>query len=228
MSQILEPSKPEGFLLLTLQNVELQASYIQPQVQTGPLALECITIPVSQTDYETASQLGSQTAENQRDVWLVLRVNQFEAPLSATDPILHSRYNRAYTFTTGNGVFTVTLPQGYSSSEEEDIETFEVLLAQYGVLQEVDPKKAGDGAEDLTGRLVLVDEDNGEVVGTLGDQFAIREDPNVGKSEKDPVMFEIPDDGAAIYVQPVSAEEQDFIFRGATFIRYGLYVLRMF
>ncbi|KAG8898544.1 hypothetical protein FRB99_007375, partial [Tulasnella sp. 403] len=140
----------EGFLLITIQNVRLSAPFYRPAEQTGLLALECVTIPVSQTDNTPFAADGKP----QRDVWLVLRVNQFELPLSATEAIRHSRLNRTFTFKAPEGLVMVTLPAPINSADSEDLETFEVLLAQYGVLQETDPPKAGSGDDrDLKGRL---------------------------------------------------------------------------
>ncbi|KAG8898542.1 hypothetical protein FRB99_007373 [Tulasnella sp. 403] len=171
----------EGFLLITIQNARLSAPFCRPAEQTGLLALECVTIP------------------------LVLRVNQFELPLSATETIRHSRLNRTFTFKAPEGLVMV-------------------LLAQYGIPQETDPPKAGSGDDrDLKGRFVLVDEDDGEVVGTLGEQFSIREAQNVAENDKAPVIIDIPEEGQhTIYVQSINPEEQDFILKSAQFVSRGL------
>jgi hypothetical protein len=50
--------------------------------------------------------------------------------------------------------------------------------------------------EDLRGRFVLINEDNGEVVGALDGSVRVHEDPSLGERghEKDPVVVELPDD----------------------------------
>lgn len=81
----------EGFLLLTLPNVKVSAPFASPPEQTGVLALECVTVPLAKTDpnfYITAA------GATDRDVWLVLKLNQFEVLLSPTEPIKHSRQVR--------------------------------------------------------------------------------------------------------------------------------------
>lgn len=115
----------------------------------------------------------------------------------------------------------LTLQPPSSIGDTEDLETFEVLLQQYGSLQEVDPSDSKrDDTKDLKGRLVLVDEDDGEIVGTLGDQFSIREDPDVSRGEKTPVVIEMPEEGEReIRVHAMDPEEQDFIIKSAQFIR---------
>ncbi|KAG8887633.1 hypothetical protein FRB99_004224, partial [Tulasnella sp. 403] len=76
---------------------------------------------------------------------------------------------------------------------------------------------------DLKGRLVLVDEDDGEVVGTLGEQFSIKEAQNVAENDKAPVIIDIPEEGQhTIYVQSINPEEQDFILKSAQFVSRGL------
>lgn len=79
----------------------------------------------------------------------------------------------------------------------------------------------GGDDRDLKGRLVLVDEDDGEVLGTLGDQFTIREDPNVAQDAKSPVVIEMPEEGQReLYVQRIDPNEQDLILKSAQFVRY--------
>ncbi|TDL14306.1 hypothetical protein BD410DRAFT_846150 [Rickenella mellea] len=91
-----------------------------------------------------------------------------------------------------------------------------------------DSKGAGPGLgdADLKGRLVLVDEDDGEVVGTLGDQFTITEDKGLREQgmEKDPVVVELPEDDAGrdVFVHAIPYEHQDVIMKGATLLSRGI------
>jgi spartin len=108
----------------------------------------------------------------------------------------------------------------------EDLESLEVLLSQYGILQETGSGGSTSGDKrptngDNKGRLVLVDEDNGAMLGTLGEQFNIREDPGLVSRghEKDPVVIEIPERGEQVYVHNISPDEQDWLLRSAGYIR---------
>ncbi|TDL20102.1 hypothetical protein BD410DRAFT_707337, partial [Rickenella mellea] len=104
----------QGFLLLALRDAQLSSSSLR---DTGTLCLECVTIPAYDAD---------------RDVWLVLHLNAFEMPLSPTSPMRYTRSSRTYTFKTAIGPITIQLPQPRSAADEEDIETLEVILSQYG------------------------------------------------------------------------------------------------
>ncbi|KAG9017089.1 hypothetical protein FRB90_001819 [Tulasnella sp. 427] len=220
------PAAAQGFLLLTLPNVKLSAPWANPSEQVGRLSLECVTIPIGQVDSNLVSSTptGTTSPANQRDVWLVLRIGNFEEPLSASDKIYHSRQRGTYTFKAPEGQFMVTLQPAANLADSEDLETFEVLLQQYGSLQEVDPSDSKrDDTKDMKGRLVLVDEDDGEIVGTLGEQFTIREDPGVSQGDKTPVVIEMPEEGdKEIRVHAMDPEEQDFILRSAQFISRGI------
>jgi spartin len=77
---------------------------------------------------------------------------------------------------------------------------------------------------DLRGKLVLVDEADGKVVGTLGEQYDIKEDDAlhaIGK-EKDPVIIDIPEDDHGrqeVVAHPIDYYEKDFIMKSASLIR---------
>ncbi|CCA73912.1 hypothetical protein PIIN_07865 [Serendipita indica DSM 11827] len=257
----------EGFLLLTISNAILTSTAFAHPVPTpivGTLSLECVTINVSDP--------------LERDVWLVLRVepplspvtNQphaghhgFEYPLPATQKIVLNRTENRYTMpVVSGGELTIRLPKGLTAAQKEDLETLEVLLAQYAVLHvQEGPVPDAHGAPgsrssptmsngmvhdadgDLKGRLVLVDEDNGQIVGTLGDQFEVREDAtlNMDGHEKDPVVVEIPDDEQwgtgrgwstgedgrprvqkQIFVHPITVDDSDWMSKTAGFLGRGI------
>ena len=160
------------------------------------------------------------------------------------------------------GELVLTLPSPKDAAEREDLETFEVILAQYAVLQRENtttplgvplgspgvpsPSTTGsriDAEADLKGRLVLVDEDNGQVVGLLDEHFNIREDEgmHVEGNEKYPVVVEIPaddddDDGPSvgrsgsgtpkvkreIFVHTIPVDDSDWISQTAGFLGYVL------
>jgi spartin len=207
----------EGFLLLTLPDSHLSSPSSHPPTQRGPLALECVTIPVASPQ--------ADAFPDGRDVWLILRVGSFEMPISPTQTIYHSRSKRTYLFSTPSSRrVTVTLPTAHDLSSEQDLETFEVLMAQYSVLQETDPDTGLDDG-DLKGRLVLVDEDDGQVLGSLAEEFNIKEDSRVhtkGK-EKDPVIVEFPEGNQDVYVRSVQPED-DWILRSADYVSYVYFV----
>ena len=68
---------------------------------------------------------------------------------------------------------------------------------------------------------MLVDENDGEYVGWLGDDVGVTEDPRVGQTGKDPVVVEISEDGKHLDVAPVQVEDEDMLMRGAGLVRCG-------
>jgi spartin len=228
----------EGFLLLTISNVTLSSTSPAnpiPYPLTGLLSLECVTLNV-------ADPL-------ERDVWLVLRIEPaqnstatvFELPLPSTQRAILSRPNHRYSLpmtSSGGGELILTLPAPNTTNQKEDVETLEVILAQYLVLQieeDAPPPFEGSSTDfnpdgDLKGRLILVDEDNGQVVGTLGEQFSLQEDASLRAegSEKAPVLVEIPDEedegsssqGARrpIFVHTIAVDDSDWVSKTAGFL----------
>lgn len=225
----------EGFLLLSIPNVTItstSAAHPLGQPLVGLLSLECITVNV-------ADPL-------ERDVWLILRVEPpknspvatFELPLPSTQRVLFSRSNNQYTLPMNDGGdLVLSLSPAITAAQKEDLETLEVILAQYLVLEIQDDGSATPGGSmanfspdgDLKGRLVLVDEDNGQVVATLGDQFDIREDQDLRArgSEKTPVVVELPDENdpvlgprvkREIFVHTISVDDNDWVSKTAGFL----------
>ncbi|CAE6454585.1 unnamed protein product [Rhizoctonia solani] len=215
----------EGFLLLTIPNCTLVTQ--DQRTQTGVLALECVTIPLPT---QTAFAGAAPDTRNERDVWLVLRLGSFETIISPIQTITHIRAQHQFTIPAEDGgSVTLTVPPPLTDAATEDLESFEVLLSQYGILRETGPGRSspgdkGSASGDNKGRLVLVDEDNGAMLGTLGEQFNIREDPSlVSKGhEKDPVVVEIPEHGEQVYVHNISPDEQDWLLRSAGYISRGI------
>ncbi|KAG8737389.1 hypothetical protein FRC10_008267 [Ceratobasidium sp. 414] len=212
----------EGFLLLTIPNCTLTTR--DGASQSGVLALECVTIPLHGA--QTAFSGAAPEANNERDVWLVLRLNSFETIISPTQAINHIRAQHQFAIPAEDGgVVSLTVPEPMTAAAVEDLESLEVLLSQYGVLRETGAGTAADkGTGDTKGRLVLVDEDNGAMLGTLGDQFEISEDPGLAAKgyEKDPVVVEIPEQGEQVYVHNIAPDEQDWILRSAGYISRGI------
>ncbi|KAG6907463.1 hypothetical protein DXG01_008847 [Tephrocybe rancida] len=199
-------STPEAFLLLTIPNTTISVSGTN---QTGTLHLECVTIQVPDTSNPT-----------NRDVYLVLRLGEFETPIDPSRVIqrTESQGHRTYLFHRTESdptelAVSLALPNGPAANPHllEDIGTFETILAQYAAdLQSAsvstdaktpitsDAKGSiGSGSYgDLRGQLVVVNEDNGEVVAQFdGTTFQLDEDPQLHEHghENDAVIIEVPD-----------------------------------
>jgi len=77
----------------------------------------------------------------------------------------------------------------------------------------------------MPGRLVLIDENNGEIIGELDSRLNINEDPSLSIQgrENDPVIIELPEDDTSLALaHAIPPEDQDWIIKSASFARYYL------
>lgn len=108
----------------------------------------------------------------------------------------------------------------------EDLDSFEVLLRQYGSIRPDDTALANVSAvpmgtkesaalpEEMRGRLVLVNQDNGEVVGQLDEELDVEADKGVASDNKNkPVVLDFGNEIAGyapkVKVQTVPEDELD-------------------
>ncbi|KAI0781426.1 hypothetical protein BD413DRAFT_505234 [Trametes elegans] len=263
---------PEAFILLHIPDVILTAAGVS---ESGTLALECVALAPNNDD-KTAPLAASISAED-RSLYLVLNLNSLELPLDPTHPISVQVANdgtRTYTFQSAaespaeqgsHSIYlTVPIPQRPDPHRAETIEAFDHILAQYAQVEGIPhdaPPEASVGAppstdgaaqEDLRGKLVLMDEESGEVVGELPDRVRIKEDPALARAEKGvdgepaPVLLELPPDvydaytgqgtsvvpyhapesdleeAREIFVSAIPPEDQDWITKSATFISQAI------
>jgi len=218
-------AQPEAFILLILQNANLVANQT---AYGGDLALECVTIP--------------QDSPDVRDVYLIVRLTPFESPLDPSVPVNCTIKDgiRRYSFLGGNNQ-TIELsfrdPPDIPATQHlrEDFETFDGILGQYSEFIYTDPQNShpqpntsfSEKFGDLRGHVVLVNEDNGEVVGELDNKIQILEDPTMNDKgrEKEPVIIEIPEeteDARTAFVRAVPPGEGDIITKSASLISYAI------
>lgn len=226
-------SAPEAFLLLSLPNTTLTTFGIN---QYGVLGLECVTIALPEGLRPSVS-----TAAD-RDVYLVLRHNSFEAPIDPARVIQRTDGPdvRTYTFRateTEPNDLVVAIAFSHSVPQLlEDLETFESILSQYADFRGPSTSYPSAphtfaGQEDLRGHLVLINQDNGEVLGELDHKYRVREDPTLGQRghEDDPVVIEIPVENLSgrdqdattmeMFVRTIPPDQQDWITKSATVVR---------
>ena len=161
---------------------------------------------------------------------------QYLKPVPGKDGITYS----AASSTVSTAYLLIVLPSPGSEADMEDLESFEVLLRQYKSLGVVDTAlanitapPAGSSsaplAEELRGRLMLVNEDNGEIMGELNQEFDVEEDKRLAAEDRNkPVVLNFGDvvDGFSptVKVQTVpEAELDDWMLRGAHELRYTLH-----
>lgn len=213
-----------------------------------PFSLECVPLPIpAEIGHQTANPFSpspSDPATPTHDFWLVLRVGPtFEMPLipQQESKPLHDTEGITYSVASPNvpnASLLIILPLPSSSTEMKDLESFEVLLRQYKslgpevtALANVSAPPLGSArgppmAEELRGRLMLVNEDNGEVVGELDQEFDMDEDTKLSEENRNkPVMLDFGEivNGyqPVVKVQTVPQDElDDWMLKGAHNIRW--------
>lgn len=228
----------EGFLLLSLPHATLKNS---THTFTECLYLECITIPTSKSPFPD------------RDVYLVLRISNLEIAIDPSRTIKSSvQHNtQIYTFhaTEQQERFEISVPLPHNDDTAQDLETFDHILSQYAhftsyqstlgfgadvkVDRSASPIPTANDYQDLRGKLVLINESDGQVVGELDNQFNIHEDPALthGLGPNDNVVLELPPDyeiGAPhtggsrareAFVRSVPPGERDILTNTASLVR---------
>ncbi|KAI9456681.1 hypothetical protein BJY52DRAFT_1204714 [Lactarius psammicola] len=241
----------EAYVLVTIPNATLTSP--SSGTLSGRIALEYITfsLPASASSAARDVLLVLRLGDDPDGV------SGFEAPLdparALTATVLPSGARRYVFHTTRDDAeFALVLPAPPEAAE--DVELFHSVLAGYAtdlrgagaaeaVLLPATPNGAhyypqarqqqvgaswGPEGEDLRGRFVLVNEDGGEIVGTLDGSIRVREDPSLGETghENDPVVVEIPEDvddtleglrNAEVLVRTVPHEDRDWMMRSALF-----------
>jgi spartin len=216
-------------------------------------------VPTS-SPFSSLSTSESQSAAPEEDFYLHLHLPpELDLPLPATTQIYHQppdsylipRWDIGYE----NGAFTrIEFPGiGQGKGYQEDVDTFETILAQCtAFLERAPPPKSarpksrrsksqkerpippydpstfkpgeayvpGSASSHAGGQIVLIDEENGSVVGELGEGFHVVEDSKMQSGSKgasirsfvqskltslDPVEITLPEDGSLnIGVAPAS------------------------
>ena len=211
-------------------------------------SLECISLPIPpEIGHQTANPFAPSPSDPivpTQDFWLVLRVGPtFEMPLIPGQELKPQPGNEGITYAVASPDCLKTslrliLPSPSSSADMEDLESFELLLRQYKCLGAEETALANVSApplgaattpgmaEELRGRLMLVNEDDGEVVGELDQSFDMDEDRNLaGEDRNKPVMLDFGEivDGysPSVKVRTVPQDElDDWMLKGAHNIRW--------
>ena len=188
----------------------------------GPQTLSLLMVPTS-SPVSGLSNAGPQSATPEEDFYLHLHLPpELDLPLPATTQIYHQppdsylipRWDVGH----DNGAFTrIEFPGiGQGKGSQEDVDTFETILAQCtAFLERAPPPRAarpksrrtksanmpippydpstfkpgeayvpGSASSHAGGQIVLIDEENGSVVGELGDGFQVVEDSKMQAGSK--------------------------------------------
>ncbi|CAG8949151.1 hypothetical protein HYFRA_00004773 [Hymenoscyphus fraxineus] len=213
----------------------------------GSQTLSLLMVPTT-SPFSSVPSADPQSQSPEEDFYLHLHLPPaLDLPLPATTQIYHqppsSYLIPRWDMGPESGAFTrIEFPPLGSGGSQEDVDTFETILAQCTAFLEraPPPKSARSGRSKLEkeqerdkalpaynpgsfqpgeayvpgsssahtgGRIVLVDEENGSVVGELGEGFHVVEDGKMEPGSKNPVEITLPQDGSQnIGVAPASQE----------------------
>ncbi|KAL7925666.1 senescence-associated domain-containing protein [Trichoderma austrokoningii] len=223
----------------------------QSLTPSGPQTLSLLMVPTS-SGFADPATTGSGNGNGEQDFYLHLHLPpELDLPMPATTQIYHqppsSYLIPRWDLGPDNGAFTrLEFPVvGSRPNVQEDVDTFETILAQCTAFLERAPAPApppppgkkrpsdaarakareagreepppynpanfdegegyvrGSHSSHLPGRIVLIDEEDGSVMGELSDGFNVVEDSGVKPGSKEPVEIILPADGSHnISVQP--------------------------
>ncbi|KAK3049677.1 hypothetical protein LTR09_009099 [Extremus antarcticus] len=206
---------------------------------SGPQTLSLLMVPTN-SPFADLSTTIPQNEIPDEDFYLHLNLPpELDLPMPATTQIYHqppsSYLIPRWDLGPDMHAFTkIEFPRIGHGATQEDIDTFETILAQCtAFLERAKPpvpsrpsekggypvEKGGynpsdyapggrysDGRLQEPGQVVLVDEDDGSVVGELGGDAKIVEDPRLKMGSKDPVEIQVSQDGKRIEVRPISED----------------------
>lgn len=200
---------------------------------SGAQTLSLLMVPTN-SPFADLSNTRGQNEAPEEDFYLHLNLPpELDLSLPATTQIYH-KPPRSYLIPRWDlgpdaGVFTrIEFPpigKGPGKVTQEDVDTFETILAQCTAFLErataPQPQKGGSkpynpadyapgegyiNSEKQPGQIVLIDEDNGSVVGELTDGANVVEDPSLKPGSKNPVEIQVSADGKRIDVRPISED----------------------
>ena len=225
-----------------------------PLGTSGPQTMSLLMVPTS-SPFADLSNTEPQSAAPEEDFYLHLHLPpELDLPLPATTQIYHQP-PRSYLIPRWDlgpdaGAFTrIEFPKlgsGSNAVTQEDVDTFETILAQCtAFLERAQPPHGGDHksynpseyapgegyvghglAGSKSGQIVLIDEENGSVMGELSDGFNVVEGKDIHAGSKsnhdhdpnecrvadtlfvDPVEIRLPNEGEGNLINVTNASEE--------------------
>lgn len=226
-------------LLYTVGGIKayhIQQGEEQDLTPSGPQTLSLLMVPTS-SPFADLSNTRGQNEAPEEDFYLHLNLPpELDLPLPATTQVYHQP-PRSYLIPRWDlgpesGAFTriefPALGKGPDAVTQEDIDTFETILAQCtafleraqapqhekgkGGVKPYNPQDFAPGeayvgsSSGKGGEVVLVDEENGSVVGELAGGAQIVADPALKQGSKNPVEIVVSPDGKRIVVKPLDED----------------------
>ncbi|KAJ5167260.1 uncharacterized protein N7482_006041 [Penicillium canariense] len=231
-------------LLYSVNNIRafhIQDGEEQELTPSGPQTLSLLMVPTAASTPDSPHAAGADTLTPEEDFYLHLYIPpELDLALPATTQVFHqppdSYLIPRWDLAPDAGAFIrIQFPgigSGPNSVSQDDIDTFETILAQCTAFLDRAPTPGGksDGyaaynpadyapgegyvgsgdskGDNKHGRIVLVDEEDGSVVGELGEGYNVVEDADVKPGSKRPVGIELPTEGEGNRVSVTNVSEE--------------------
>ncbi|KAJ5359348.1 uncharacterized protein N7496_011761 [Penicillium cataractarum] len=231
-------------LLYSVNNIRafhIQDGDEQELTPSGPQTLSLLMVPTATSAPTPPYAAGAGTQTPEEDFYLHLYLPpELDLALPATTQIFHqppdSYLIPRWDLAPDAGAFIriqfPSIGSGPKNVSQDDIDTFETILAQCTAFLDRDPAASGksDGfaaynpadyapgegyigsgdskGDKMHGKIVLVDEEDGSVVGELGEGYNVVEDPDVKPGSKRPVGIELPAEGEGNKVSVTNVSEE--------------------
>lgn len=201
---------------------------------SGPQTLSLLMVPTS-SPFADLSSADPQSEAPEEDFYLHLHLPpELDQPLPATTQIYHKPPNSylipRWDLGPDAGAFIRIEFPGIGTTPgkvtQEDVDTFETILAQCtAFLERASPPKdhgsynpaafapgegyVGSGKNDAPqhGHIVLIDEENGSVVGELQQGYDVTEAADVRPGSKNPVEIQLPNEGQGNTIRVTNIDE---------------------
>ncbi|WVQ72507.1 hypothetical protein IAR50_002063 [Cryptococcus sp. DSM 104548] len=243
--------KVEAYDLLSIDHTVVKQCFDNEEgtLAKGQFRLQCVSLPIpKEIGRQTANPFAPSPSDPPvptHDYWLIIHVGaSFELLVTPGELFTPQVTKDSVTYTMASRdvpgasiAFVVPYPQ--TNAQLEDLESLELLLHQYKslgaeatALAGIEPQSWAGPAlapEELRGKLVLVNNDNGEVLGEMDQNLDMEVDKRVSKEDENlPVVldFEQVLEGhqtLRVKVKTVpEGEQDDWLLRGASSISRGL------
>lgn len=214
-------------------------------------SVQCVSLPIPpEIGHQTANPFAPSPSDPPvptQDFWLVLHVGAtFE--LVATPGQMFKPYVQGDKITyemTSKDIPGASLlfstPYPTSGSDLESLQSLESLLHQYGCLAPETTALSGistarntgqpsqTAPDELRGKLVLVNEDNGEIIGEMDQQLELQEDSKIAQESKlNPVVLDFEQfregqEALRVKVKTIPEKDlDDWLLRGANSLSHGI------
>ncbi|KAH8698847.1 senescence-associated protein-domain-containing protein [Talaromyces proteolyticus] len=205
---------------------------------SGPQTLSLLMVPTSSPYQDTSADgADAGESSPEEDFYLHLHLPpELDMALPATTQIYHqppsSYLIPRWDLGPDAGAFIrLDFPgigSGSGKVSQEDVDTFETILAQCtAFLERATPPKnhatynpadyapgegyissGKGGSEKNSGQIVLVDEEDGSVVGELSEGYQVEEKPGVKPGSKNPVEIQLPEEGEGNKISITNVSEE--------------------